>query len=57
MTVDEMYDYLVDTVGVSEETVQVVTSINGYSKESMEDILYAVTGYKNFDQFESENED
>ena len=57
MTVDEMYDYLVDTVGVSEETVQVVTSINGYSKETMEDILYAVTGYKDFDQYESENED
>jgi len=57
MTVDEMYDYLVDTVGVSEETVQVVTSINGYSKESMKDILYAVTGYKNFDQYENEIED
>ena len=57
MTVDEMYDYLVDTVGVSEETVQVVTNINGYSKESMEDILYAVTGYKDFDQYKNENED
>jgi len=57
MTVGEMYDYLVDVIGVSEETVQVIASINGYSKESMEDILYAVTGYKDFDQFENENED
>ena len=57
MTVDEMYDYLVDTVGVSEETVRVVTHINGYSKESMEDILYVVTGYKDFDQYKNENKD
>ena len=57
MTVDEMYDYLVDVVGVSEETVRVVTYINGYSKESMEDILYVVTGYENFDQYKNENED
>ena len=31
MSVDEMWDYLLEAVGVSEETLRVVTDINGYS--------------------------
>lgn len=37
-------------MGVSEQTLQIVTSINGYTLSTMEDILYAHTGYRNFDQ-------
>ena len=51
MTIEKMYDYLMDNLGVSEQTMNVVCCINGYSKETMEDILYAVTGYKYFDQY------
>ena len=50
MTPEEMWDCLVETVGVSEETLQVVTRINGYSEETMRDVLYATTGYRDFDQ-------
>jgi hypothetical protein len=50
MTNDEMYDYLTDVCGVSTETLSVVTSINGYNRETMEDILYVVTGYRTFEQ-------
>ena len=57
MTVDEMYDVLVERFGVSEQTVNVVTAINGYSNETMEDILYAVTGYKYFEQVLEEGEE
>lgn len=46
-----MWDKL-EELGVSEETIQVVTSINGYSEETMEDILYTVTGYRSFEQLE-----
>lgn len=49
MTVEEMWDTLRDDYGVSEETLQVVTNINGYSRETMEDVLYAVAGEKSFD--------
>ena len=51
MTTDEMWDLLLD-LGVSEQTLQVVTDINGYSCETMLDILYSVTGYRNFEQLE-----
>lgn len=55
MDTNEMWDYLVDTVGVSEETLRIVTAINGYSKETMRDVLYSVTGYRDFDQMEEDD--
>lgn len=53
MSKDEMWDALME-MGVSEQTIDVVTSINGYSEETMCDILYAVTGYRDFDQLDDE---
>jgi hypothetical protein len=37
-------------LGTSEETLHVVTEINGLSIETLEDILYAMYGYHHFDQ-------
>lgn len=54
MTKEQMWEYLEETIGVSQETLDVVTSINGFSEETMLDILYAVTGYRSFDQLEEE---
>lgn len=51
MSIDDMWDYLMD-MGVSEQTLQVVTDINGYSEQTMCDILYAVSGYRDFDQLD-----
>lgn len=51
MDKNEMWDRLLE-MGTSEETLQVVTSINGYNEETMLDILYAQYGYRNFDQLE-----
>ena len=31
-----------------------VTDINGYNEETMLDVLYARTGYRNFEQLEEE---
>lgn len=53
MTVEDMWNELFD-LGVSEQTLQIVTDINGYSKETMLDILYAHTGYRNFEQHKEE---
>jgi len=54
MNKEQMWGYLKDVVLVSEQTLQVVTDINGYSEETMCDILYAVTGYRDFDQYKEE---
>ena len=50
LSINEMWDTLLE-IGVSEQTLQVVTNINGYNEQSMRDILYCVTGYRDFDQF------
>lgn len=55
MDTNEMWDYLVETVGVSEETLRVVTDVSGYSTDTLEAVLYSVTGYQDFDQLEDED--
>lgn len=45
----EMWDELHDMCGVSEQALQIVTSINGYSAETLRDVMYAVAGTREFD--------
>lgn len=52
-TVERAWDTLID-MGTSEEALQLVSKINGYSLETMESVLYAVYGYHSFDQLEDE---
>lgn len=49
MSIEEMWDALKDDDGVSEQTLQVVTNINGYSTDTMHDVLYAVAAERHFD--------
>lgn len=50
-TVEEMWDVLLE-LGVSEETLQCMSNFNGYSKETMEAVLWCgtQTGCRSFDQ-------
>ena len=43
-------------LGVSEQTLQIVTSINGYNLETLDDVLYAHSGYRSFNQLDEEDE-
>lgn len=49
---DKLWDILTEQVGVSEETLSITTSINGYNKETLEAVLFATTGYRSFEQLE-----
>lgn len=42
---------LVNTGIATEEELQLVTDINGYSKETLDDVLYARTGYRDWAQY------
>ena len=48
---DALWDALLE-IGAEEQTLQVVTDINGYNEDTMYDILYALTGYRNFEQIQ-----
>lgn len=54
---DKMWETLEDVYGVSEETLQIVTSINGYNVNTMEEVLYAVAGLNSFDEDDEDDED
>lgn len=51
LTIEEMWSELL-RFGVSEQTLQIVTCINGYSVDTLKDILYAHTGYRSFEQLD-----
>lgn len=51
---EQMWELLTDLSICEDETIRVVTSINGYSEETMLDILYATTGLRNFEQLADE---
>ena len=52
---DQLWDYLIDNEIASLDTLQVVTNINGYTLDTLEDIFYATTGYRNLKQIEEVN--
>lgn len=51
MNLEQYYNYLLEYEIVSEETLNVVTSINGYNEKTLDDVLYAKTGYRNMEQY------
>jgi len=51
---EELYDFLIDNGIVSEETLAVVTSINGTNLDTLESILYVKTGYRSLEQIREE---
>lgn len=52
--VDSMYQMLIDYSVASEDAVDLVVNINGYSETTMYDILYAATGLRSFEDLEAE---
>jgi hypothetical protein len=53
--IKKLWDLIVNYELTSEHSLQLVTRLNGYTLETMEDILYALTGYHSYEQF-MENE-
>ena len=49
-----MYELMLEYDIASEETLRIVTSINGNTVETLNDILYVVTGYRSWEQYEEE---
>ena len=56
MTNDEFFDFLVEYGIATEEEIRLVTSINGYNEETLNDILYVRTGNRSIEQFLEEIE-
>ena len=45
MNIAKLWDLIVEYSVATEEELQLVTSINGYSLETLTDVIYVRTGY------------
>jgi len=54
MTIEQQWDYLVENGIVLEETLKIITSINGYNQETINDVIYTATGYRDIEQLINE---
>ena len=52
---EKLWDLIVNYELATEQSLQLVTRLNGYTLETMEDVLYALTGCHSYEQF-MENE-
>ena len=57
MSLAKIWDYIINRGIATEEELQLVTSINGYNEESLNDVIYARTGYRNVEQLGGEWDD
>lgn len=53
-TKDEIWDILLETGIATKDELILVTNINGYSVETLNDVIYARTGYRNIEQLVDE---
>ena len=51
MELEKYYNYLIEYELVSEETLDIITSINGYNEKTLDDVLYCVSGYHDIEQY------
>jgi hypothetical protein len=52
--VDDLWSYFVDNEFFSPAELELLTSINGYSIDTLNDALYARYGYRDLDQLVEE---
>ena len=51
---NELYNLLIDCEIATEDEISLVECINGHSLDTLEDILYCRTGYRDLEQFKYE---
>ena len=51
---ERIWDYLIDNAIATEEELQLVTDVAGYSVRTLEGVVYARTGYNDLEQLMEE---
>ena len=52
--IEDVWELLVDMGIATDEELQLVTSINGYNIDTLNDIIYVRTGYHDIEQLKME---
>lgn len=56
-SINEIWEYLIEQQIATEEELQLITDINGYNEQALNDVLYARTGYRDIEQIKEEEND
>ncbi len=51
MTLDEYYNYLLDTNIAEEQTLDVSVALDGYCEDTLDNVLYILTDYREIEQY------
>jgi hypothetical protein len=52
--IEKIWDRIIELEIATEEELELVTSINGYNIDTLNDVIYVRTGYRNIEQLEEE---
>jgi len=52
---NDIWDYLIESGIATQAELELVTCINGYNEESLNDVIYAKTAYHNIEQLKGDN--
>ena len=52
--VDEVWNLLIEYGVATQEELELITCINGYTIDTLNDVIYARTGYQNIEQIQDE---
>ena len=53
-TIDEVWDLLSEYGVATQEELELITCINGYNIDTLNDVIYARTGYRDIEQLQDE---
>lgn len=51
MSLEDYNNYLINNLGINEEVINCITSIDGYNEDTLDSILYYYTGYRDIKQY------
>ena len=51
MSLEDYNNYLINNLGISEEEINCITSINGYNEDTLDNVLYYYTCYRDLEQY------
>lgn len=57
MNTSDLYDLLVDEGYFTEDELQLITNINGYNVDTLNDCIYARYGQHSYEQLKGESDD
>ena len=56
-TKEFLWDELIELGIATQEELKLITCINGYSEETLNDVIYARTGYRSIEQLNGKDEE